>query len=97
MFFTSFPLCQVKNVNDHTIENRMESFFLAETTKYLYLIFDPDNWMHNTGGSGHTLTANGRQCVVEAGGYVFNSGKVSWLITCIVLTKAAKLWGLSIE
>lgn len=63
----------VKNVNDHTIENRMESFFLAETTKYLYLIFDPDNWMHNTGSSGHTLTANGRQCVVEAGGYVFNS------------------------
>ncbi|KAK8401751.1 hypothetical protein O3P69_001103 [Scylla paramamosain] len=63
----------VKNVNDHTIENRMESFFLAETTKYLYLIFDHDNWIHNTGRSGHAVTVNGRHCVVEAGGYVFNS------------------------
>jgi hypothetical protein len=27
----------------------MESFFLAETTKYLYLLFDPDNFIHNPG------------------------------------------------
>ncbi|KAK6037777.1 hypothetical protein COOONC_24717 [Cooperia oncophora] len=27
----------------------MESFFLAETTKYLYLIFDPNNFLHNDG------------------------------------------------
>ena len=25
----------------------MESFFLAETTKYLYLLFDPNNFLHN--------------------------------------------------
>ena len=33
----------------HTLEDRMESFFLAETTKYLYLLFDPDNFIHNPG------------------------------------------------
>ena len=27
----------------------MESFFLAETTKYLYLLFDPENFLHNRG------------------------------------------------
>ncbi|CAN0456711.1 unnamed protein product, partial [Ectocarpus sp. 12 AP-2014] len=37
--FGSFP-----NVNDPSRqpEDRMESFFLAETLKYLYLIQDPD-------------------------------------------------------
>ena len=35
----------VKDVRDHALEDRMESFFLAETTKYLYLLFDPDNFM----------------------------------------------------
>ena len=39
----------VKNVLTHTLEDRMESFFLAETTKYLYLLFDPDNFLHNRG------------------------------------------------
>ena len=37
----------VKSVKDHTLEDRMESFFLAETTKYLYLLFDEDNFIHN--------------------------------------------------
>lgn len=38
--FGSFP-----NVNDPRAqpEDRMESFFLAETLKYLYLIQDPDH------------------------------------------------------
>ena len=30
---------------DHTLTNRMESYFLAETLKYLYLLFDPDNFV----------------------------------------------------
>ena len=30
-------------MKDHTLEDRMESFFLAETTKYLYLLFDVNN------------------------------------------------------
>jgi mannosidase alpha-like ER degradation enhancer 2 len=33
----------VKNCLDHTLSDRMESYFLAETLKYLYLLFDPDN------------------------------------------------------
>jgi hypothetical protein len=37
----------VKDVKDHRLEDRMESFFLAETLKYLYLIFDSDNFLHN--------------------------------------------------
>ncbi|KAG1668346.1 ER degradation-enhancing alpha-mannosidase-like protein 1 [Nymphon striatum] len=33
----------VHNVNDKSLEDRMESFFLSETVKYLYLLFDDDN------------------------------------------------------
>eukprot|EP00800_Vazella_pourtalesii_P016699 TRINITY_DN4878_c0_g1_i4.p1 TRINITY_DN4878_c0_g1~~TRINITY_DN4878_c0_g1_i4.p1 ORF type:complete len:254 (-),score=34.54 TRINITY_DN4878_c0_g1_i4:131-892(-) len=33
----------IHNVLDKSIEDRMESFFLSETTKYLYLLFDKDN------------------------------------------------------
>lgn len=34
-------------MKNHRLENRMESFFLAETLKYLYLIFDEKNFLHN--------------------------------------------------
>ncbi|CAB3406120.1 unnamed protein product [Caenorhabditis bovis] len=33
----------VHDVQDGSLEDRMESFFLAETMKYLYLLFDHDN------------------------------------------------------
>eukprot|EP00040_Diaphanoeca_grandis_P044258 m.11812 g.11812 ORF g.11812 m.11812 type:complete len:814 (-) comp8994_c0_seq1:39-2480(-) len=36
----------VKNVSTHELDDRMESFFLSETLKYLYLIFDADNMIH---------------------------------------------------
>lgn len=53
----------------------MESFFLAETTKYLYLLFDPDNFIHNDGRHGKVWnTVGDRECVIDAGGYVFNTG-----------------------
>ena len=51
--WTTFPTrtpcgyATVKNVRDHSLADRMESFFLAETTKYLYLLFDPNNFLHN--------------------------------------------------
>ena len=45
----------------------MESFFLAETTKYLYLMFDEDNFIHNTGGHGTVINTPGGQCVIDAG------------------------------
>jgi len=38
----SMWLFQVRNVKDHQLDNRMESFFLAETTKYLNLMFEPE-------------------------------------------------------
>jgi hypothetical protein len=36
----------VTDVEKKTLGDRMESFFLAETCKYLYLLFDPDNFVH---------------------------------------------------
>ncbi|KAK3546878.1 hypothetical protein QTP86_003798 [Hemibagrus guttatus] len=62
----------VKDVRDHKLDNRMESFFLAETIKYLYLLFDPDNFIHNTGTTYELGGAHGN-CILGAGGYIFNT------------------------
>ncbi|KAK7071055.1 ER degradation-enhancing alpha-mannosidase-like protein 2 [Halocaridina rubra] len=70
---TTCGYATVKNVNDHSLDNRMESFFLAETTKYLYLLFDKENWLHNTGDSGIIHEMGDRTCILEAGGYIFNT------------------------
>ena len=37
---------QVKNVATLELEDTMPSFFLAETTKYLFLLFQEDNFIH---------------------------------------------------
>lgn len=58
---------QIKSVKDHVLEDRMESFFLAETTKYLYLMFDPDNFIHSTGGTGSVIYTPSGHCIVDAG------------------------------
>ena len=63
----SCTLFQVKNVKDHLLDNRMESFFLSETTKYLYLMFDQDNFIHNTGSSGSLVHTTGGDCFVDTG------------------------------
>lgn len=63
----------IKDVRDHRKEDRMESFFLAETTKYLYLLFDPDNFIHNRGQHGTVIQKPWGECVLYAGGYVFNT------------------------
>ncbi|XP_052798328.1 ER degradation-enhancing alpha-mannosidase-like protein 2 [Mya arenaria] len=63
----------VKDVTDHTLENRMESFFLAETVKYLYLLFDEDNFIHNSGDHGTIIQTPNGQCVVDTGSYIFNT------------------------
>ncbi|KAK1157784.1 ER degradation-enhancing alpha-mannosidase-like protein 2 [Acipenser oxyrinchus oxyrinchus] len=63
----------VKDVRDHKLDNRMESFFLAETLKYLYLLFDPDNFLHNDGSHFDTVSGPHGDCVLGAGGYVFNT------------------------
>jgi hypothetical protein len=66
----------IKSVLDHSLEDRMESFFLAETLKYFYLLFDPDNFLHDH--DDQTFYQTGQvfhdgQCILNAGGYVFNT------------------------
>lgn len=63
----------IKNVKDHRKEDRMESFFLAETLKYLYLLFDPDNFLHNDGREGTIINTPHGECIIESGGYIFNT------------------------
>ncbi|KAJ8370636.1 hypothetical protein SKAU_G00106640 [Synaphobranchus kaupii] len=63
----------VKDLRDHKLDNRMESFFLAETVKYLYLLFDPDNFVHNSGSEFETGSGPQGDCVLGAGGYIFNT------------------------
>ncbi|XP_064635151.1 ER degradation-enhancing alpha-mannosidase-like protein 2 [Lineus longissimus] len=70
---TNCGYATVKDVRSHMLENRMESFFLAETTKYLYLLFDTENFIHNTGGKGEVIETPNGECIINAGGYVFNT------------------------
>ncbi|XP_033119644.1 ER degradation-enhancing alpha-mannosidase-like protein 2 [Anneissia japonica] len=63
----------IKDVRNHQLDNRMESFFLSETTKYLYLLFDPDNKIHGTGGKGEVINTDSGSCVVNSGSYIFNT------------------------
>ena len=43
---TDCGYASVLNAATHALDDEMPSFFLAETTKYLYLIFDDDNFVH---------------------------------------------------
>jgi mannosidase alpha-like ER degradation enhancer 2 len=70
---TECGFATVKSVYDPTIEDRMESFFLAETLKYLYLLFDETNFVNNDGSKGVIIDRKGSHCVVDSGGYVFNT------------------------
>lgn len=71
-----FFFFQVKDLRDHQLDNRMESFFLAETIKYLYLLFDPTHFLHGGGMEGEgswEQGGEGGQCVLGAGGFIFNT------------------------
>jgi mannosyl-oligosaccharide alpha-1,2-mannosidase len=54
----------LKDVNTGVKDNKMQSFFLAETLKYLYLLFSPttviplDEWVFNT--EAHPLKIKSR-------------------------------------
>jgi len=56
----------VHDVLDMTLEDRQESFFLSETVKYLYSLFDFDNPLHKSSNSyvftteGHILPISAR-------------------------------------
>jgi Glycosyl hydrolase family 47. len=53
----------------------MESFFLAETTKYLYLLFDEDNFIHkqNVNMSHYKPTKTNQNCFPASSGFVFTT------------------------
>ncbi|KAM7539562.1 hypothetical protein Aperf_G00000020648 [Anoplocephala perfoliata] len=71
---TSCGFAGIRDVQTHTKENRMESFFLSETTKYLYLLFDEDNFLHKTLPSSSSLSFENLDGICTQGtGYVFNS------------------------
>ncbi|XP_019743318.1 ER degradation-enhancing alpha-mannosidase-like protein 2 isoform X1 [Hippocampus comes] len=63
----------VKDLRDHQLDNRMESFFLAETIKYLYLLFDPTNFLHSSGTESWVEGGEDGQCILSSGGYIFNT------------------------
>jgi len=54
----------IEDVRSHQLADHMDSYFLAETLKYLYLMFDDDNWLvQHYGGfvfntEGHILPLN---------------------------------------
>lgn len=70
----------IKNVLTHELDDRMESFFLAETTKYLYLLFDENNFIHQSDGSAFVFSDNendynhpSKNCFLGSSGYIFNT------------------------
>lgn len=57
----------LKNIHQKSKDDRMESFFLSETLKYLYLLFDSENLINNADSDfvfnteGHVLVPLGRK------------------------------------
>ncbi|KHN98910.1 Glycoside hydrolase, family 47 [Metarhizium album ARSEF 1941] len=47
-------------------QNRMESFFLGETTKYMYLLFDPDHPLNKL-DAAYVFTTEGHPLVIPRG------------------------------
>ncbi|KID96868.1 htmAp, Glycosyl hydrolase family 47, partial [Metarhizium majus ARSEF 297] len=47
-------------------QNRMESFFLGETTKYMYLLFDPNHPLNNL-DAAYVFTTEGHPLVIPRG------------------------------
>ncbi|XP_050086374.1 ER degradation-enhancing alpha-mannosidase-like protein 2 [Anopheles aquasalis] len=72
---TACGYATIRDVNNHQQDDRMESFFLAETTKYLYLLFDTNNFIHNDGRTSSIVKTDELhgECVLGAGGYIFNT------------------------
>lgn len=67
----------VSNVVTHQLEDKMESFFLSETTKYLYLLFSDDHWIFDKGVTGDISVTPGdsdfRICSPNSFGYTFTT------------------------
>ncbi|PAA63337.1 hypothetical protein BOX15_Mlig000468g1 [Macrostomum lignano] len=71
---TDCGFATVSNVLHHSLEDRMESFFLAETVKYLYLLFTPDHFLHTASRTGgYSVQTPRGACRVWSGAHVFNT------------------------
>eukprot|EP01128_Nolandella_sp_AFSM9_P007487 TRINITY_DN4116_c0_g1_i1.p1 TRINITY_DN4116_c0_g1~~TRINITY_DN4116_c0_g1_i1.p1 ORF type:complete len:811 (-),score=100.07 TRINITY_DN4116_c0_g1_i1:47-2479(-) len=61
-FRTQCGFAALSHVETHRTEERMDSYFLSETLKYLYLLFDEDNFLHQGNyvftTEGHPLPMN---------------------------------------
>jgi len=69
-----FYPCRLDSVIDGRRADRMESFFLAETLKYLYLLFDPDHWMNKKNYDAEILfVENVGECQLSDSGWIFNT------------------------
>ncbi|KAJ1835000.1 hypothetical protein LPJ63_001468 [Coemansia sp. RSA 2711] len=55
---TSCGYASIHDVLTHTLEDRMDSYVLSETFKYLYLLFDEDNPLHRL-DNGFVFTTEG--------------------------------------
>jgi len=61
---TTCGLATIADVTENRLEDRMESFVLSETLKYLYLLFDEGNPLASSDSNliftteGHVLTLN---------------------------------------
>ena len=60
----------VHDVTDKSLEDRQESFFLSETCKYLYLLFDVDN----------PINKRGEKFLFTTEGHVFPIGRHFWKV-----------------
>nr|CAB3240820.1 ER degradation-enhancing alpha-mannosidase-like protein 1 [Phallusia mammillata] len=56
---TECGYASLHNVVDKSQEDRMESFFLSETCKYLYLLFDFENPLHHQSSMEQVFTTEG--------------------------------------
>ncbi|XP_063710627.1 ER degradation-enhancing alpha-mannosidase-like protein 2 [Symsagittifera roscoffensis] len=69
-----FGYAHLDRVTDHALEDQMESFFLAETVKYLYLLFDTDNFVNSEGMKPReAYLDDGSLCLFNTAGYIFNT------------------------
>jgi mannosidase alpha-like ER degradation enhancer 1 len=57
----------IHDVLDKSLEDRQESFFLSETLKYLYLIFDKENFLNNGGALKYIFTTVSAFFLILAG------------------------------
>nr|AIG56058.1 secreted protein [Achlya hypogyna] len=65
----------VANVQDKSLEDRMDSFFLSETVKYLYLLFSNDSSIivpsHGGNSSGASVAVPSSKVVFTTEGHLF--------------------------